>query len=136
MSEEESTIDDGVDLEGFQAGLQTFGASLLAGVATMLVVAIVVTELLADEMEFSLLVGLPTGLIAGLVVGGLIYLAAKKRHPAPAQTAASLVMGFAAGFMIAYFVAIVVLEFDTIRAMGGAAVVGLVTTVISFIRNR
>lgn len=134
--EEEDAFAEGVDLEGFQAGLQTFGASLLAGVATLLVVTIVVTELAADEIEFSLLVGLPAGLVAGAVVGGIIYVAARRRRPGPAQLAASLVMGFAAGFMIAYFVAVVVIEIETMDAMGAAAVVGVVTAILSFVRNR
>lgn len=137
MSESsDDTFEEGVDLEGFQAGLQTFGASLLAGVATLLVVTVVVTQLLADELDFSLVVGLPAGLVGGIIVGGVIYLAAKKRHAGPAQTAASLVMSFAAGFLIAYFIAMVVLDLEMTTALGAAAVVGLVLAVVSVVRNR
>ncbi len=137
MSEaEDDEFAEGIDFEGFQAGLQTFGAALLSGVATLLVVTIVVTELIADEIEFSLLVGLPAGLVSGVLVGGIIYIAANRRRPGVAQVGASLVMGFAAGFMIAYFVAIVVLDIGTVEAMGAGAIVGLLTAVVSLIRNR
>ncbi len=136
MSGSDEDVLEGVDFEGFQAGLQTFGAALLAGVATVLVVTIVVTELVADAIEFSLLIGLPAGLIAGVIVGGGVYLAAKKRRPGPALVAASLVMGFAAGFLIAYFIAIVVLDMEVTLAMSIAAGVGVLTAIGSLIRNR
>lgn len=135
MSDDDEAFEEGIDLEGFQAGLQTFGAALLAAVATFLVVTIVVTEVLADEIEFSLLAGIPAGFIAALLVGGGIYVAASRRRPRPAQLAASIVMGFAAGFLIAYFVAVVVLEFPMVESMAGAIIIGVLVAISSFVRN-
>ncbi|MFB6136975.1 MAG: hypothetical protein ABEJ42_01355 [Halobacteriaceae archaeon] len=47
--------------------VRTLGAALLGGAGTVLVVA-AVSALLAPQVEFSVLVGLPAGLVAGAAV--------------------------------------------------------------------
>lgn len=135
MSDQPDSIDEGIDFEGFQTGLQVFGASLLAGVATLFVVALVVTELLSDEVAFSLAIGLPSGLIAGVLVGGGIYVTATRYNPTIAQSGASFVMSFAAGFLIAYFVAVVILELAIELAIGAGIGFGVLVSIVSLLRD-
>lgn len=47
--------------------------ALVAGIAAFLTVGVIVTELVAPAIEFSVFLGLPTGLLAGVVVLILTY---------------------------------------------------------------
>jgi len=48
--------------------------ALVAGLASFLVVAVAVTEVLAARIWPSAIVGLPAGVVAGLVVSLIVYL--------------------------------------------------------------
>ncbi len=51
--------------------------SALTAVATSLVVMLAVTAALEDVIYFSLLVGIPAGIVAALVVWGALHLASR-----------------------------------------------------------
>jgi ABC-type antimicrobial peptide transport system permease subunit len=53
---------------------RTLGYALAAGLATFLVVGVLVTELALSAIEFSLFVGLPVGAVAGLTVAAFVAL--------------------------------------------------------------
>lgn len=115
--------------------LQSFIAALIAGVSAFVVVAVAVTELTAPTIAFSLLAGIPAGLIAGAVVAIGVYAIHDEAAPARSQRVAGGMMGFAAGFLLAFFVGSTVLELGVLFATGAATVIGLVVAVAALLRR-
>lgn len=71
-------------------------AALAAGVAALLLVGATVTELLSDRIAFSLFVGFPAGLAAGLGAAAVAYLWAGERATT-AQRRVALGLGAGGG---------------------------------------
>nr|WP_240792398.1 hypothetical protein [Salarchaeum sp. JOR-1] len=76
------------------------GLTLAAGVATFLIVGVVVTELLQSRIEFSLLVGLPVGVVAGATAAGLVAWGTNRGAPAGRRRLATAFGTFGAGFLV------------------------------------
>ncbi|OAQ52644.1 hypothetical protein HTG_09975 [Natrinema mahii] len=52
---------------------RTLGYAAAAGIAAFLVVVVAVSELLVPAIEFSVLVGLPAGVGAGVLVAAVVF---------------------------------------------------------------
>lgn len=112
--------------------LRTLFVAVGAAIAGFLVVAVAVIELLA--FEFSALVGLPAGLLAGLVVLAAVL----TRHGAasePLRWLAAGAAGFGYGIVLALganYVNLADVGFETTVAVGvGAAAVAALATALT-----
>ena len=54
--------------------LESLAYALIAGVAAFLAVGVAVTEIASAWIEFSVFVGLPAGVVAGIVVAAAVAL--------------------------------------------------------------
>lgn len=115
--------------------LRLLGLALAAGLATFLLVGVVVTELLASRIAFSLLVGIPAGLFAGAVVATLVAWASDAGGPPERRRLATAFGTFAATFLLVLVVGAVVPVGMTIGVLAGV-VVGVVAAVGSYVRAR
>ena len=106
--------------------LRTVGSALVAGAAALLVVGVVATELgTAAGIEFSLFVGIPAGLAAGVAAAAVVFLRLEDPDRSRRRPAVAL-----AGFGVAFFLALLVAAggagLRNSVALPVAAVVGLV----------
>ena len=83
--------------------LRTVFLALVAGIATTLLVGAAVTEALLPAIEFSVLVGLPAGIAAGLIVGGLVLVGLAGRDTPPRYRHAALAVGVCGLAVLAVF---------------------------------
>ena len=106
--------------------LTTLGFALAAGVAGLLVVGVLATELgTAAGIEFSLFVGIPAGLVAGVAAAVVVFLRFEAPEAARRRPAVALA-GFGVAFVVALLVAAGGLGLRNSVALPVAAVVGLV----------
>lgn len=114
-------------------GLTTGLLALAAGLAAFLLVGVAVTELASRWIEFSLLLGLPAGLIAGVVatvlVGGGLARSEGRRYDA------ALAGGFAGAAFLVVSVAVAVLTTNTYGIIAGA-LGGVVVAIAVALRTR
>lgn len=110
--------------------------ALATGLAAFLVVGVTVTELASARIEFSLFVGIPAGLLAGLVAAAFVAMrlgpnvAPERRRPALALAAFGVV------FLAALLVATLGLDVRNSVALPVAAVVGLVVAGAVYLGER
>lgn len=105
--------------------LRTAGFAVLAGLAALLVVGVVATELgTAAGVEFSLFVGIPAGLLAGAAAAVVVFLRFEDPEPTKRQPALALA-GFGVAFVVALLVAVGAFGLRNSLALPLAAVVGL-----------
>lgn len=105
-----------------------------AGITAFLVVAVAVIELLA--FEFSAIIGLPIGLLAGIAVAVVVLLKHDDISDAPRWVAAALA-GFGYGIIATYaasYVNLVDTQFETTLAIG--AVAGVLAVVLAVVQDR
>lgn len=79
---------------------RSLGVTIAAGVATFLIVGVAVTELLQSSIEFSLLVGIPAGLIAGATVAAVVAWGVSEGAPAGRRRVAVAFGTFAVTFLV------------------------------------
>jgi hypothetical protein len=118
--------------------LRLLGQAIAAGIATFLVVGLAVTELLQPRIEFSLLVGIPTGLFAGAVVAAVVAWGSRSGEPEQRRLLASAIGAGATSFLV-------VVAAGALLALGIAStvvvgvlvgtVVGLAVAVVSYLRG-
>lgn len=114
--------------------LRTALAALGAGIATLLVVAVVVIELL--DVEFSAIVGLPVGLLAGLAAFALLTSEYADLGQAP-RVAVDAVAGFGFGVVLLLGASYVNLADYAVETTAGAAVaVGALVGIGSWLADR
>ncbi|MFC6718046.1 hypothetical protein ACFQGT_10445 [Natrialbaceae archaeon GCM10025810] len=101
--------------------LRSIGYLVTAGLAAFLVVTVTVTELLHSRIEFSLLVGIPAGLVAGAVAAGVVAWGFADGAPERRRRVASSFGAFGIGVLVA-IAAGVLLPVGT----GAAIVVGTI----------
>ena len=77
--------------------VRDIGLALAAGIATFLLVGVLVTELTAARVEFSLFLGIPAGLVAGTAAAAVVF--ARLGDPDPAKRRVALASG---GFGVAF----------------------------------
>jgi len=109
---------------------RTAGLALLAGLATFVVVGVGATELVAPQVEFSLFVGIPVGLLAGVAAAALVF--ARLEDPSPGRRRpANAVAGFGVGFVVAVLLGAGVLGMRYSIAIPAAAVVGVLAAAVA-----
>lgn len=115
--------------------LKHIALAVLAGIAAFLIVGIAVTELLSPRIEFSLFVGIPAGLLAGVVTVIAVALGLGRDEPGTRRVAVAF------GIFGAVFVVATVL----VGGLGGrgvlvsmlvGVVVGIVAGAASYRRGR
>lgn len=107
--------------------LRTVVLAFVAGIVTTLLVGAAVTETLLSAIEFSAIVGLPVGIAAGLVVGGLVLTLLAGRNTPPEQRHAATAVGVAGLAVLAVFaVAVAGAGVGATVALAAGAVAGLV----------
>jgi hypothetical protein len=77
-----------------------FAVATGAGVTTFLLVTVAVTSLLERWIEFSVFVGLPAGLLAGVLAFGAVAFRLAGAAPGPRRRLAGAVTGFSAAFLL------------------------------------
>jgi|AntRauTorcE11898_2_1112593.scaffolds.fasta_scaffold01502_5 ABC-type antimicrobial peptide transport system permease subunit len=105
-----------------------------AGITVFLVVAVAVIELLA--FEFSALIGLPVGLLAGIAVAVVIFVKYDDVS-AVLQWVATALAGFGYGIVAAFgasYVNLVDVQFETTLAIG--VVAGGLAVLLAVVRDR
>lgn len=102
-----------------------------AAIAGFVVVTVVVTELVAPAIEFSLFVGLPAGVVGGLGLGLATYLLLGRADARSRHIGAS-VGAFGVAFLAVLLTLVVVAGFRNSRALPIAGVLGVLVAVITF----
>lgn len=114
--------------------LRKLGLTIAAGIATVLVVGVAVTELLQPRIEFSLLVGIPAGLFAGAVVAAVVAWSVGEGRSAQQRRLAVALGSFAAAFL-AVLVAGALLSVGTVLGTVAGVAVGLVAALGAYLRG-
>lgn len=111
---------------------RTLGLAGLSGIAAFVLVGAIVTELLAPRIEFSLFLGIPAGLIAG-VAAALVVAARLEDHDHARRRPAIALSGFGVGFVIALVLGNAALGLPNSTAVPAAAVVGVLGAAAAFL---
>jgi MFS-type transporter involved in bile tolerance (Atg22 family) len=74
--------------------------ALLSGIAVFLVVGVAVTEFAQPWIEFSLFLGIPAGLAAGVFTAGAVYLGLADDAPASRRRVAGAFAAFGVAFLV------------------------------------
>ncbi len=106
--------------------LRTLGLAGAAGLAAALVVGAAVTEVALRWIEFSLFVGIPAGLAAGVVVAVAVLRGFTADAPAGRRRAATAVGGFGAAFLVVLVAVASVGGQGVVVSLVAAGVVGVV----------
>lgn len=114
-------------------GLQSFSSALLAGVATAIAAAFIGADFAAAAIDTSVIVGIPIGLLAGVVIAGIV-LATSGDAPARAALIATGMLGFAAGLLLTYVGLTRLIAFDELTSVGIGVVVGVLLAAL-FVYN-
>jgi hypothetical protein len=112
--------------------LRHVGLALAAGLATFLVVGVVVTELALPFIAFSLFVGIPVGLVAGLTVTVFVLLGLADELPTRRRRAAIAVGSFGVVFLLVFVVEAVILSTRNSVALPVAAIVGVLAAGLAY----
>jgi hypothetical protein len=107
--------------------------ALAAGLATFLVVGVVVTELAQPWIEFSLFLGLPAGLGAGTLVAAVVYLWRAADAPAGRRRVAASLASFGVAFLVVLLLVGALVNVGTALALIAAAVVGVLAAIASYL---
>jgi len=111
--------------------LRTVGFGVVAGVAALLVVGVLGTELgTAAGIEFSLFVGIPVGAVAGVAVAGFVFVRLEDTDRSRRRPAVAL-SGFGVAFVVALLVAAGALGMRNSVALPAAAIVGLAGAIVA-----
>ncbi|SER44693.1 hypothetical protein [Natrinema salaciae] len=79
--------------------IRSGGLALVAGSAAFLIAGVTVTEFAHQWIEFSLFIGIPAGIVAGVVTSAAVYIGLADNSPAQRQRIASAVAGFGVVFL-------------------------------------
>jgi len=104
---------------------RTLALALGAGLAAFLAVGAAVTEFALRWVEFSLFVGLPVGLVAGVTAAAAVLLGRGETASARARRVAAAVGGFGVAFLVAFAVAVGVFSLPNSRALTLASIVAV-----------
>jgi hypothetical protein len=115
--------------------LRDVGLALAAGLATALVVGVLVTELALPFVAFSLFVGVPVGFVAGLTAIAFVLLGLADELPTRRRRGAVAVGVFGVVFLLVFVVEAVILSTRTSVALPVATIVGVLVAVLAFLRS-
>lgn len=114
---------------------RTLAGALAAGLATFVVVGVLVTELALSAVEFSLFVGIPVGAVAGLAAFALVSLGLAADASPTERRAATAAAAFGVVFLLVVVVEAVVRSTRPAIALFVATVVGLGFAALAFVRT-
>ncbi|MFB6139888.1 MAG: hypothetical protein ABEJ26_05585 [Halosimplex sp.] len=104
---------------------RTFALALAAGLAVFVVVGAAVTEFALRWIEFSLFVGLPVGVVAGVTAAALVVLGSAGGAPVRQRRVAAALGAFGVAFLLAFAVAVGGFSIPNSRALTLATLVAL-----------
>ena len=109
--------------------------ALLSGIAAFLIVGVAVTEFAQSWIEFSLFLGIPTGLATGAFTAGVVYLGLADDAPVGRRRAAGSFAAFGVGFLVALVVFGWILNIGVTTAIIVSVVVALGVAVLAYLRG-
>jgi hypothetical protein len=115
--------------------VKTLGLTLAAGTTAFLFVGVAVTEFAQPWAEFSLLLGIPTGVAAGAVAAAGVYLGLADEAPARRRRVAGALGGFGTVFLFALVALAGLFRVGLTLALGVAFAVGLAAGVGAYLRG-
>jgi hypothetical protein len=110
-----------------------FGVATAAGVTTFLLVTVAVTTLFERWIEFSVFVGLPAGLLAGVLAFGAVAYRLAGAAPARRRRLVGAVGGFCAAFLLALLWLTVGWNGSVALSIGVALLVGVLGLLIGYV---
>lgn len=113
--------------------LRTVGSAAAAGLASFLVTFVAVSELLLPDIEFSVLVGIPAGLVVGAIVAAFVLLHSGRETTQTHHRLAWALGTFGVVHLITFLVATAGLRFGAVVSLGGATAVGLIVGVVVYV---
>lgn len=105
--------------------LRTVGYAFAAGVAAFLVVFAAVAELLVPSVEFSVLLGLPAGLVAGGIVAAAVLVAAGQEADPTRRALATGLGASPVALLVSFVAAVWGLGWPVTSSLVGGAAVGV-----------
>ena len=109
--------------------------ALLSGIASFLVVGVVVTEFAQSWIEFSLLLGIPAGLATGAITAAAVYLGLADDAPAGRRRIAGAFAAFGVGFIVALVVFGWIVNIGVTTAIVISVVVALAVAAVAYFRG-
>lgn len=114
--------------------IRTLGYAAAAGIATFLVVFVVVSEALLPYIEFSVLVGIPAGLFVGVLVAAFVLTQLGKEDDRTRRAIAYALSAFGVTLLIVFVLAITLQTGATISLLA-ATIVGVIVGIGIFLRH-
>lgn len=114
--------------------IRTLGYAAAAGIATFLVVFVVVSEALLPYIEFSVLVGIPAGLFVGVLVAAFVLTQLGKEDDRTRRGIAYALGAFGVTLLIVFVLA-TTLQVGVTISLLGAVIVGVLVGIGVFVRH-
>lgn len=114
---------------------RAIGLAVVSGIAAFVLVGVIVTELAAPSIEFSLFVGVPAGLVAGVVTAILVFTGLERPSPARRRPAHAIAV-FGAVFVVALPLGAGLFGLQNSIAIPVAAVLGVLAAVVQVLLPR
>lgn len=114
---------------------RTLGYAAGAGIATFLVVFVAVSEVLLPYIEFSVLVGIPAGLVAGSLAAAFVLTQTGQKANSTRRGLARALGTFGVVLLVAFALALV-LQLSATISIVVATAIGLLAGAGVFVRNR
>lgn len=114
--------------------VKSFGVALASGIATFLIVGVAVTEFAQSWIEFSLFIGIPSGLVAGALAATAVYLGLADEAPERRRRIAGSFAGFGMGLLIALVVLGGILDIGITLAIGISILVAVGVAAVAYLR--
>jgi len=115
--------------------VRTLGYAAAAGIATFLVVFVAASELLLSAIEFSVLVGLPAGIGAGVLIAAVVLVQFGRNADGTPRPLALFLGAFGITFL-AVFLALVLLRAGVTGSIVIATGIGIVAGLVVGVRSR
>ncbi len=109
--------------------------ALLSGIAVFLVVGVAVTEFAGSWIEFSLFLGIPAGLAAGVFTTGAVYLGLADDAPAGRRRVAGAFAAFGVAFLVGLVALGWVVNVGVTTAIIVSIVVAVVVAAVAYLRG-
>lgn len=115
--------------------LRNLALVIASGIAGFLVAGVLVTQLAAPYIEFSLFVGIPVGIVAGIATAALVAVGLGPAAEPGRRRLALSVGTFGIVFLVVLFGVAGGLGMGTVVALVAAVVMGLIAAVATYLRT-
>ncbi|NHN49377.1 hypothetical protein G9464_17540 [Halostella sp. JP-L12] len=113
--------------------MKPLAMALAAGFAAFVVVGVAVTELALPWIEFSLFLGLPVGLVAGVSVAAAVYVGLSEDARGQHRRIAVATTGFGVVFLAVLILATVAVQRSVVSSLVLAVGAGMATAVLTYV---